>query len=288
MSDVVMQMPELARMVGDEQEPVKHLVRASRGRSVKIALMGPAGSGKSTLLNALVSAVAGGYRHVQDAGNGFGDKGQRTLAARLIRLLDMALDLVPEEAADMEVNLWDLVGHRTAQELNVMLSGRVRSGELFPEQTDLRKLCEVLQRPVTARDAAHCVIVLVPAGTLDSCAEPPPYIVDAIDVARKYQANTPDVHVLPLILVITKIDEWTGAQGHDRSILLERAGDLAFLFSKAAEWGFQGNMVFPMGFLDSGAVDYADAEDPCVAALKYLLVHATRTSRLFQQDLPLA
>ena len=285
MSDVAVRMPEVMRLLEDSQEPVMLVLRAARGRPVRLAITGIAGSGKSTLLNALTSVLAKAYCHVVDAGEGFGDKGQRTLAPRLIRLLDHALDEVPNEAADFEVSVWDLVGHRSAQELAVALSGRMRSGERFPEAIDMVAMSELLQRPVKVRDAVNCGIVLVPAVTLHTERHAPSYVVDAMNVARANKANTDDVHVLPLILVITKVDEWEGVYGHDRSVLLERGGVMGPLLQKAAEWGFPGTMVLTMGYLDSGTIDYSDAHDPCVAVLKYLLVLAARTGRLFQQDL---
>ena len=298
MSDVHTYIPEVAHLAGDTADPVKQLERAARGRSVRLALIGGAGCGKSTLLNALVSVLRGSYCHVQDCGSVWlGDKReQRTMAPSLIPIVDFALDAATNAVHGFETFVWDLPCFRSAQELAVMLSGRLRSGERFPKVNDLTGLDNVLQRRVTPKDAVNCGIVLVPANDIQShldskdpivqrvCA-PPAYVTDAITVARSYTANTSDEHVLPLILVITKLEEWEGAQGHDCSVLQERKGCIAPLLQQVAKWGFQSNMVVTTGFLDSSSVDYANPQDPCVLALKHLLSLAVKTGSLYQQGL---
>ena len=278
MSDASVHVPEV---LGDANHLMEHLKQEARGRSVKLLLTGSAGCGKSTLLNALVSVLAGYYCHVQLAGAGCGDCGYLTDAPRLVPLLQYALG----EAADFEVSVWDQTNHRSEQELAVVASGRVRSGERLPNAIDMARMAELLHRPVSARDAVDCGVVLVPALTLVTEPCPPRYIVDAMNSARSYTANTGDVQVLPLILVITKLDDWSEMNGHDPSTVLANGELIAPLLRKAADWGFPGSMVLPMGYLDFGTVDYADPQDPCVLALKRLLVLATRTASLFQKKL---
>lgn len=274
--------PALRRMAESTVPVVEQMVQVARGMPVRVGIMGISGAGKSTLLNAMASVLAGDYVHVQDAGAGFGVDRQRTLVPSVIPLVDCALDAVPDSAKNFEYEAVDFVGYRTETELMCTMQGRCL-GEAFPAPTDIDGLRDAMGRPVGSCDAVKCGIVLVPATILDTFTEPPPYVVAMQNAARVFMANTSRTHVLPLILVITKVDEWGGAHGHDASILTESDGALAQLKAKASTWGFQDVMTCALGYLDKGVIDYADQTDPRVLVLKQLLVHTTRTAQLYQR-----
>jgi hypothetical protein len=271
----------------DTDRFVVELAAAGRGmcerpRSVKVALMGASCAGRSTLVNAFFGAITGSYAPIRPVGSGF-DEGKRSKAMTAVPLLQLALSEWPSEAKGFEYVMQDFVAHRSPIEMMATLLGYVQSGEAFPDPTDIVGLKKLLSRRVGPHDAACCGMLLVPASVLISSANPPQDVADAVSASNAFTANLDDAgkFPLPLVLVVTRVDEVNGVT--DPEALL-RPEPMRPLYARAEEWGFSAEMTVPIGFLGGGHVDYADPRHPCVKVLKRLMLLTARSGRLFLDE----
>lgn len=257
---------------------------------VKVAAVGPPGFGKSTLINSMASVLAESYTRLCETSSRGDASGHVSLAKSTINLLDLSCqNPLPTNANGdpvFEYQIVDMVGHRTKEELELCLRGKVQDGEQFPVN-DMDKQADIVRRARTAADAVTSGIVLVDAQELvEKGDEPPQYITDIRTTATHYKPNTESTHPLPLMLVITKVDQWADASGASPECLLSKTGRLAPLYAKAKKWGFDNNVTVAVGWLDSGDIAFEVATDPRVIVLKYLLWESCKTSKAYMARLP--
>lgn len=256
----------------------------------KVAAVGPPGFGKSTLINAMASVLAESYTRLCETSSRGDASGHVSLAKSTINLLYLSCqNRLPTNAKGdpvFEYQIVDMVGHRGKEELELCLRGKVQDGEQFP-LNDMDKKADIIRRTRTVADAVTTGIVLVDAEELiEKGDEPPQYITDIRTTATHYKPNTESTHPLPLMLVITKVDQWPDASGASPECLLSKTGRLAPLYAKAKMWGFDNNVTMAVGWLDSGDIAFEVATDPRVIVLKYLLWQSCKTSKAYMARLP--
>jgi hypothetical protein len=122
--------------------------------------------------------------------------------------------------------------------------------------------------------SVHFAVCCVPAAAVADAAEPPPHV----RAVQETLCNDPEP--LPVVLVITCVERWAGANGRDAEVLLDPDGPLAPLLTKTAQWGFPGALTTAVGWLENGEFHYNAADDPRVVVLRQLLLLTARIGGL--------
>jgi hypothetical protein len=271
--------------------PVEDLLRRAAPRlpHVNAAVVAATGHGKSTLVNSFCSVVAGRELTVTAVGGSNGAQGavgrvgNITLAPQILKLLDLASAMPP---GDFDVRLLDLPGYAgTNRELfRQWLLGKVEHNERVPDHPD--RLTEVMQRPRTPMQAAHCLVLAVPASALVG-TESLQWQGEIFNLAADFSANVPGggTFNLPVHLVVTKCDEWGAQRGlTNPAELLARESSAACkpLYDAAlAKFGIRPLDVTVLGWLHGSAVPYDDASQPIVLTLRHLLLSVVSKASLF-------